>query len=172
MPRPTITLLKQLPDTHPELPVDPDVVLPRKRRPLHMTTEYQLVVFAGGCLGALARYGVALRYPAHDGAWPAATFAVNMLGAFVLGLLLEALARRGEDRGLHRLLRLGLGTGFIGAFTTYSTLAVDADLLVKGEHTALAAVYTLLSVAGGVILSATGIRLAAAHHKQQLRKHA
>jgi fluoride exporter len=94
-----------------------------------------------------------------------------MVGAFMLGTLLESLARRGEDAGLRRLLRLGIGTGFIGAFTTYSTLAIDADLLVKGNHIELAALYTTISVAGGLVLSAAGIQLAAAHHKQQRGKH-
>ncbi len=154
-------------DTHPELPIDSDIVLPRMRRPIHLVAEYQVAVFVGGGLGAWVRYGVTLLYPAKDGAWPTATFLVNMVGALVLGLLLEALARRGEDKGLRRLLRLGIGTGFIGAFTTYSTLAVDADLLVKGNCLVLAAAYTLMSVAGGVVLSALGIQLAAAHHKQR-----
>jgi CrcB protein len=161
------------PDSHPELPLDPDIVLPRIKQPIHLVQEYQLTVFVGGCLGALARYGVALLYPDKDGTWPTATFLVNMAGAFVLGCLLEGLARRGEDAELRRFLRLGIGTGFIGAFTTYSTLATDADLLMKDNHLALAIAYTLISVAGGLLFSAVGIKLATAHHKlQRVRSNA
>jgi CrcB protein len=159
------------PDTHPELPVDPDIVLPRVRRPVHLVGEFQLTVFAGGCLGALSRYGLTLLYPAKDGSWPAATFLVNLLGAFILGLLLEGLARRGDDTGARRFVRLGIGTGFLGAFTTYSTLAVDANLLVKNGHVPLAAAYTFASVAAGLLLSALGIQIAAAHHRRQKERN-
>ena len=159
-----------LPDSHPELPIDPDVVFPRVRRPTHLAQEFQLTVFIGGCLGALSRYGITLLYPGKEGGWPTATFIVNMLGAFVLGALLEGSARRGEDIGLRRLLRLGIGTGFIGAFTTYSTLAIDADLLIKDNHIGLALAYTLTSVSVGILLTTFGIQLATAHHQKQMRR--
>ena len=51
--------------------------------------------------GTAARYAMTLLVPARDG-WPVATLSVNLVGAFVLGLLLEALARRGPDRGTRR----------------------------------------------------------------------
>jgi CrcB protein len=158
------------PDSHPELPTDPDIILPRIRRPIHLVQELELTVFIGGCLGALSRYGITLQYPSKGGAWPTATFIVNMVGAFVLGLLLESLAQHGKDVGLRRLLRLGIGTGFIGAFTTYSTLAIDADLLVRRNHFALALAYTVISVAGGLILSALGIQFGTAYHRKQSRQ--
>lgn len=160
------------PDKHPELPVDPDIVLPRMRRPIHLVGEFQLTVFVGGCFGALSRYGLALLYhPAKDGSWPVATFLVNLMGAFILGLLLEGLARRGDDTGARRFVRLGIGTGFLGAFTTYSTLAVDADLLVKNGHVPLAAAYTLTSILAGLLLNALGIRIATAHNRRQRERN-
>ncbi|HUB93660.1 MAG TPA: CrcB family protein [Verrucomicrobiae bacterium] len=157
-------------DAHPELPVDPDVVLTRPQVTIHLARTYQLTVFIGGCLGALTRYTITLLLPTKTDQWPMATFIVNMLGALALGVLLEGLARSGPDVGLRRFLRLGIGTGFIGAFTTYSTLAVDADLLVRNGDPVRAGVYTLISVVGGILLSALGIWLAGTHHKLRTRQ--
>ncbi len=126
-----------------------------------------LTVFVGGLVGTPARYAVALALPTRTGGWPAGTLLVNLLGAFCLGALLEGLARRGPDTGRRRLLRLGLGTGFLGAFTTYSTLAVETDLLVRAHRPRLAAGYALGTLLAGTLLSAAGIRAAAAHHQRR-----
>lgn len=155
-----------LPDSHPELPIDPDVLQPRVfKRPVHLTIEFQATVFAGGCIGGLARYGMSLILPASDNGWPVATFVTNLVGALFLGMLLEMLVRRGDDTGKRRIIRLGVGTGFTGAFTTYSTLAVETQLLLRGDHLPEAMAYALLSMIGGIMLAALGIKLAAAHHK-------
>jgi CrcB protein len=155
-------------DTHPELPLDPDAVQPGKYKwPLHFTPSLLLIVFAGGSFGALARYWVSLQLSDGTSGWPAATFLVNLLGAFLLGLLLEGLVRLGPDTGARRVARLGVGTGFMGAFTTYSTLAVETNLLLAHDHLALAAWYAFASVAGGITCSIIGIQLAAVHHKQR-----
>ena len=155
-------------DTHPELPVDPDVVQPGVYRwPPHFTPAFLLAVFIGGCLGTAARYWVSLQFPASVSGWPIATFIVNLLGAFILGFLLEGLARLGPDDGVRRIARLSIGTGFMGGFTTYSTMSVDINILLRGSHVALAAWYAGTSLAGGIICSAIGIGLAATHHKRQ-----
>lgn len=155
-------------DTHPELPLDPDVVQPGVYEwPLHLTPSLMSVVFLGGCVGTASRYGITLVIaPLKDG-WPLATFLVNMAGAFLLGLLLEALVRRGKDEGKRRLARLGVGTGFIGAFTTYSALAVETDLLLRNGHFGVACMYAGGSMFGGIIFSTIGIQVAAVHHKSQ-----
>ena len=124
----------------------------------------QLVVFCGGCFGTLARYEIVERFPDHTAALPYGTLLINLLGAFLLGLLLESLTRRGKDRGTRQLIRLGVGTGFMGAFTTYSTLAVEVSLLTKGGHTTLGLTYAALSVGGGLICSAAGIYFATLYH--------
>lgn len=90
-------------------------------RPLHQQPLAIGFVALGGALGALARYGVAQGL--SHGSWPWATLVVNLVGAFALGLLLEALSRSGDDFGARQRLRLTAGTGFCGAFTTYSTFA-------------------------------------------------
>jgi len=86
------------PDSHSELPSDPDVAA-RSSRPLHLRPSSLAWVFAGGVVGTALRYYGETVLP-HDGAaWPWATFLINLAGAFVLGALLEALARLGDDSG-------------------------------------------------------------------------
>ncbi len=146
-------------DRHPELALDPDVPGPPER-PLHAQPRVLLAVLVGGALGAPARYALSLALPTTSGQWPWATLLANLLGAVLLGALLEGLARSGPDRGTRRLVRMALGTGVLGAFTTYSTLAVEVDLLVHAHRPALAGLYAAVSVLGGVLLSAAGIAVA------------
>ncbi|MEV0542528.1 fluoride efflux transporter FluC [Nocardia salmonicida] len=94
------------------------------------------------------------RLPGH---WPVTTFAINFIGAFVLGGLLEALARLGPDSGWRQRVRVGIGTGVIGSFTTYSTLSVDTDLLLRGHHPWSAITYALGTVIVGMVATAVGI---------------
>lgn len=143
----------------------PGAGAPRQDRPAHLSPGLLLAVLAGGLLGTPARYGLSVALPTRTGQWPAGTFLVNLLGAFLLGALLEALARAGDDTGLRRLVRLGLGTGFLGAFTTYSALAVETDLLVRAHRPGLAATYATATVVGGLLLTVAGIALAAAVHR-------
>lgn len=153
-------------DAHSELPVDPD----REQtgtgasRPQHGQPLLILFVGIGGLLGAAARYAVSLAFPTEDGRWPTGTFIVNIGGAFLLGALLESLARAGPDAGWRQRLRLLLGTGFCGAFTTYSTLAVETDLLKRDHAAGLAAAYILVTVTVGLIATALGIAVAVGHH--------
>lgn len=162
-------------DPHPGLPADPDEPGPAGRpgqpgrpgsgaggRPLHLQPGALGVVLIGGALGALARYAIALARPTPADGWPWDTFATNLLGAFTLGALLEILARGGPDTGLRRVVRLGAGTGFLGAFTTYSTLAVETDLLVRDHHTELGVAYLVTSAAAGIAVAWAGIAVAAA----------
>jgi fluoride exporter len=148
-------------DQHPELPVDPDLAQGAPSRPVHARPRLMLAVVAGGLIGAPARYLLALALPTAPNGWPTATFAVNLAGAFVLGLLLEALARGGPDVGWRRGVRLFAGTGFCGALTTYSTLAVELDLLAHRGHWELAAGYAVASVVSGLVLAAAGVGVAA-----------
>lgn len=119
-----------------------------------------LAVFCGGTLGTLARYGLSIVIPAPNG-WPLPTLAINLSGAFLLGVILEAVLRRGPDAGKLRLVRLFAGTGFMGAFTTYSTLALESVQLGAGQDYFVMVLYLLLSLFGGVLASVVGIRIAA-----------
>ena len=104
-----------------------------------------LLVAAGGCAGTLARYGLSQWEPTRSRAWPWGTFLANVIGAFVLGILLEALARRGPDEGWRQRMRLLAGTGFCGALTTFSSVVVAAAELVAHEHAATAVGYLALT---------------------------
>ncbi|MFE4197423.1 fluoride efflux transporter FluC [Paenarthrobacter sp. NPDC056912] len=137
--------------------------------PVHRHWGFIGIVAAGGVFGALARYGLGLAIPA-PGSWPLPTLLINLSGAMALGALLEGLSRRGPDAGGRRLLRLALGTGFLGAYTTYSTLALDAvHLLLAGAGTAAAA-YLGASLLGGAAATTAGIWLGAWQHRRSLKR--
>jgi CrcB protein len=121
------------------------------------------LVFIGGAAGTLSRYGLTLLIPDWSGV-PVATCGINAAGAFLLGLLLEVLALGGPDRGRRRLLRLLLGTGFLGGFTTYSALAVDTDVLISDGRVLAASAYALGTLALGLVGAATGMLLARRLH--------
>ncbi|PYI65070.1 chromosome condensation protein CrcB [Arthrobacter livingstonensis] len=159
------------------LPVDSDVDIPGQvpglaHRPVHLHPGFVLLVVAGGCLGALARYSLGMVLPAPSG-WPLPTLLINISGAFALGALLEGLSRRGPDTGRLRLMRLVAGTGFMGAFTTYSTLAVDAVHLFDHGAAGSALLYLAASLFGGIGAALAGIWVAARHHRAgAAREHA
>jgi CrcB protein len=137
-------------DPHPELPVDTDVAP-------HARPGLVALVALGGAIGAPLRYALSRALPTGDGDFPTATFVTNVTGAFVLGVLLEVLARLGPDVGTRRLVRLAVGTGVLGAFTTYSTLAVEVTVLGRDGHAGLGAGYGLLSACAGFAAAAAGI---------------
>ena len=149
-------------DGHPELPLDPDLPPP------HLTWTGVGLVFVGGVVGTAARYAVG-QVVRPWGAFPAATFVENVVGAFALGVLLEALSRRGPDVGVRQRLRLLLGVGLLGGFTTYSTLASEVDLLLRGGYASVAVGYAVASIVVGFVACTVGIWAAAAHHRGSIR---
>ncbi|GII99843.1 camphor resistance protein CrcB [Sediminihabitans luteus] len=136
----------------------------RPPRPAHAQPALVALVVLGGAVGTAGRYGLALAVPTVAG-WPLATLTANVVGAFCLGLLLEALVRRGpETTGLRRV-RLGVGTGALGGFTTFSSLAFEIERLLAGGDVATALGYAAatlvlgaLACTGGVVLAARGAR--------------
>ena len=118
-------------------------------RPNHLKWRLWVVVAVGGTLGVACREVVSLLVPAA-GAVPIAIGIVNVLGAFLLGFLYEALTRPGISGDRSSRLKLLLGTGFCGGFTTYSSLAVDTALLGINGLPGTA----LLYVFGTVVLGA------------------
>jgi CrcB protein len=129
-------------------------------RHLHLRAVPALLVFVGGALGTLARYLLGLVVPTVGG-FPLATFAVNLVGAFALGLLIEALLRAGNDTGWRQRVRLLLGPGFLGGFTTYSSLCVETALLTQHEHYVTGGVYAVASLLLGIAAAAAGVWVAA-----------
>lgn len=125
------------------------------------------VIFLGGALGTFVRAALQDAFPVRTGAVPWVVLAINLAGALVLGLLLEALARSGADVGWRRTVRLAVGTGVLGGFTTYSTLAVESAQGLAGGSLLVGVAYPLASIVLGVALAMMGQRLAHA-----LRPHA
>lgn len=146
-----------------ELPLDPDIEADEgpggTPLPIHLHPRFVGLVFAGGVGGTAARHFLDDVIGSVD-AFPLDTFLINIVGAFALGLLLEWLALDGLDVGRRRGLRLLVGTGFLGGFTTYSALAVDTDTLLRGARPGLAAAYALGTVVLGLIASIAGIAAA------------
>ena len=112
-------------------------------------------VFAGGVAGALARSGLE-EWVDTDGTWPWATFAANVIGAFLLGYLATRLQERLPPSTYRRPF---VGTGLCGALTTFSTLQLELVELARDGRVALAAGYLAASLAAGLaaVLVATGI---------------
>lgn len=117
-------------------------------------------VFLGGGAGALIRAGLELVYPDSAVGLPVTTLAINLSGAFALGLLLRWLALRGPDSGRRRVARLGLGTGVLGGYTTYSSFAVQDVRLMQQGHVAVALAYLAVSLVGGFCAAWAGVALA------------
>jgi len=114
------------------------------------------MVGLGGALGSLARRGVAdLLTPAAHG-FPMATLLTNLSGCLLLGLLLVVSENRLPPS---RYLRPFLATGVIGGFTTFSTFAVETDLLGKDGHAGLAVAYVVASLVGGLAATWAGISI-------------
>lgn len=133
-------------------------------RPTHLRPAYLGLALLGGTFGTAAREAISLAVPDLGGI-PVAIFAINILGAFCLGLLLDALARRGPDEGGRRTIRILLGTGFMGGFTTYSALAVDAAALLGEGAVGTGLGYGLLTVLIGGLATWAGIAVATLTHR-------
>jgi len=141
--------------THGRSGAEPAAPLP----PLHLRPLPVLIVFAGGAVGTLARYELtALPTP---GGLPLPTFFVNIVGAFLLGVLLEGLLRGGPDAGWRQTTRLLLGTGFMGGFTTYSTFSVEVATLSGDGRYLEGFGYAILSLLLGVGAAALGVWVSA-----------
>ena len=110
-----------------------------------------LIVAAGGAVGAAARHGVGvLVMRAGLSGWPWATFAVNLVGSLLMGLLVGWLAFRGETLGGGQATRLFLATGVLGGFTTFSAFSLEIGQYIQRGDWWRAGSYAGLSVLLGV----------------------
>jgi CrcB protein len=105
-------------------------------------------IFAGGAVGAVARAALAQAAPAPAGGWPWITFAVNVLGAFLLGYFVTRLQERLPLSAYRRPL---LGTGFCGALTTFSTMQLELLQMLDAHRAGLACAYAAASLATGYV---------------------
>ena len=117
-----------------------------------------LVVAAGGALGAVSRYGVTLLVSTFwNRDFPLATIFINISGSFILGFFATYAAERSTIDPLWRLL---VATGFVGAYTTFSTFEYETQRLAEAGALAWGALNVLTSVAAGFAAVQLGVFLA------------
>lgn len=105
------------------------------------------VIGLGGALGACARYELSLAVTSRPGTFPLSTFIINVGGSFVLGVLLVLILERLKPT---EYIRPFAATGFLGAYTTWSTFMVETDDLIKSGRVILAAGYVTASLVAGL----------------------
>jgi CrcB protein len=110
-------------------------------------------VFIGGALGTVARYLLEAHHAAGAGAFPWVTLLVNLSGSLAIGFAIPLTEHLTTRAPLVRPLAV---VGFLGGWTTYSTLAVEATLLAKDGDVALCLAYLVATVAGGLALVVLG----------------
>lgn len=126
-----------------------------------------LYVFFGGGLGAMARYGLSLALPRGPGGFPYATLCVNILGSFLIGLLLAQAMSQATSQATSQMLarpeaRLFLAVGLLGGFTTFSALSFEVIQLFQARAVTQAVAYVLMSIVLG--LGACWLGMKAAGH--------
>lgn len=117
-----------------------------------------ILVGLGGFIGANARFLVSRWAGLLVPGVPVGTFLINISGSLLLGFLGAFLAGRVVPND--EALRLGLGVGFLGTFTTFSTFELEAYTMVQGGEVLAAALYVGLSVALGFLAVRAGVLLA------------
>lgn len=154
----------------PDLPIDADVEVGSSAtgaaRAVHLRPLSVVTVIVGGAAGTAVRFVLVDALPSVSG-FPVPVLAINLLGAFALGFLLDVLARLGPDEGTRQRLRLLLGTGVLGGFTTYSTLSVDTVTLLHNGHPVEAVVYSLGTLVFGALATLAGIALGSTLHRRR-----
>jgi len=109
-------------------------------RHIHWHTHWRVLgaISGGGALGALARWGLGVRFPPGRTGFPWATFAINVSGCLLIGVLMVLAAEVWIGR---RLVRAFLGVGVLGGYTTFSAYVVDVQRLVGAGAPAIALAY-------------------------------
>lgn len=117
-----------------------------------------LAIAIGGTLGCWARYGVTnLVQGLYGPDFPLATLSINLLGSFLMGFLFLLMLDR---LSVPPAVRVGILTGGLGGFTTFSTFEMETLLLVEQGQAGRALAYVLLSVVLGFLLAFLGAYLA------------
>lgn len=118
---------------------------------------HTFLIFIGGGLGAASRHWVGyLALRQFGSGFPFGTLAVNVVGSFVMGLLIGWLARQGT---VSNELRLFLATGFLGGFTTFSAFSLDFVTLWERGETTSAISYAATSVLLSILAVFAGLWL-------------
>jgi CrcB protein len=117
-----------------------------------------VAIAIGGVLGCWARYAMTNLVQAIYGReFPYATLTINLLACFMMGFLFEETLER---LTISPVLRLGILTGFIGGFSTFSTFAMETLLLAEQGEPARSLLYVLLSIIFGLAAVTGGVYIA------------
>ncbi|QYH35166.1 CrcB family protein [Salinibacterium sp. M195] len=111
-------------------------------------------VAVGGALGTALRFALDLAFATDDGLFPVSTLIANILGSFVLALLVSELWAPSPAWA-----RAGLGAGLLGSFTTFSALAVAAVHLMATDQWMLGLIYVAATLVLGLAAAALGLKL-------------
>lgn len=112
-----------------------------------------ILVGLSGFFGAISRYTISKKLNSAAASLPIGTLAVNLVGAFFLGYITGIQAKL--------MILLLFGTGFLGAFTTFSTLKLEMTKLYRDGHKKNFILYTILTYGLGIILAYFGFILGA-----------
>ena len=127
------------------------------------------LVILGGAAGAASQQGLSLAIPKADGV-PISIAIINVVGAFLLGFLYQAVTRLESSRA--KTLKLALGTGFCGGFTTYSSLATDSAVLLRDGRVWTTVAYALGTVLVGACATWLGILAGTSRRPPRTAGHA
>ncbi|MEO6944940.1 MAG: CrcB family protein [Lacisediminihabitans sp.] len=150
------------------LPVNSDIEVARSVAGvsvmIRIRPSYLALAALGGALGTAARFGLTSIAPSWE-TLSAGTVVVNILGPFLLGMLLQFLSE-GTESKRRRALQLMMGVGFLGAFTSYAQLAVDTVTVTEHGHILLGVAYAAATIAAGALAAWLGIVTASHRHRR------
>lgn len=115
-----------------------------------------LLVMAGGAVGAALRFQLARMLPVSAVGWPWPTFVANVAGGLAMGVLAAWALRQGDSGEPMRLL---LGVGLLGGFTTFSAFSLEMAMIFEREQMMLAVSYAVASVLLALIAVFAGLAL-------------
>ena len=113
------------------------------------------LVGISGTLGAILRYVIGLFFFTNS-SFPFATLTINLIGSFLLAWLTTNVFKK---TALPPALITAIGTGFVGSFTTFSTLSIETVTMFQNGELWLGALYVMASIVGGLFMSRLGFSL-------------
>lgn len=114
-----------------------------------------IYVGIAGALGAILRYFIGISLFTNS-VFPWATLMINLIGSLLLAWLTTSFFKK---IAVSPSIASAIGTGFVGSFTTFSTLSVETVELFNNHHLVLGVIYVVISLFGGILMSILGFRV-------------